>query len=207
MPTVSLFRCGTRTALTFAAVLAASLSALPASAQRPTPRIQVSIPGGPAGADVTIRVAGLTPGLRLQLGFGGLSTNHEVLTYGEADADGNFLLTSKIPEWVERHRVYRFFLAYAGAPPASVSDPFIATAPDGFVRVAGSVSAAAAGCTQVKGFDETVYTLIGETGALQAGGRVVVEGTVSGTEAQPAPQSACPPGPAIPVRVRQVLPG
>jgi hypothetical protein len=205
MPTAPLFFRAGRTA--FAALAASLLIALPAAGQRPTPRIQMSIPGGPAGAEVTIKVAGLTPGLRLSIGFGGLSTNHEVLTYGEADTQGNFELVTKVPDWVERHRVYRFFLAYAGAPPASVSDPFIATAADGFVRVAGSVSAAAAGCIQVTGFDETVYTLIGETGALQSGARVVVEGTVGGGAAQPAPSSSCAAGAAIPVRVRQVLPG
>jgi hypothetical protein len=205
MPTAPLFLRAGRTH--FAALVASLLLALPAGAQRPTPQIQMSIPGGPAGAEVTVKVAGLTPGLRLSVGFGGLSTNHEVLTYGEADTQGNFELTTKIPDWVERHRVYHFFLAYAGAPPASVSDPFIATAPDGFVRVAGSVSAVSAGCTQVKGFDETVYTLVGNAGTLESGARVVVEGTVGGADAPAAPQSSCAPGAAIPVRVRQVLPG
>jgi hypothetical protein len=205
MPTAPLFFRAVRTH--FAALVASLLLALPAAAQRPTPQIQMSIPGGPAGSEVTVKVAGLTPGLRLSVGFGGLSTNHEVLTYGEADTQGNFELTTKIPEWVERHRVYHFFLAYAGAPPASVYDAFIATAPDGFVRVAGSVSAVGAGCTQVKGFDETVYTLIGNAGTLESGARVVVEGTVGGADAPPAPPSSCAAGAAIPVRVRQVLPG
>ena len=187
--------------------VSAALASL-AAAQRPSPTVALSAPGAPAGTEITVRIGGLTPGLRLQLGFGGLSSNHEILASGEADTEGNFQMAVKIPEWVERHRIYHFFIAYAGQPPRTVSDPFIATAPDGFVRVAGSVSSASSGCFQVRGFDETVYTLIGQSGALQTGARVVVEGTVGGgTGAPEATASACAGGPAIPVRVRQVLPG
>jgi hypothetical protein len=188
-------------------LMAWGVFATAAAAQRPSPTVALSVPGGPAGTDVTVRIGGLTPGLRLQLGFGGLSSNHEILGTGEADTDGNFQLAVKIPEWVERHRIYYFFVAYAGQPPRTVSDPFIATAAGGFVRVAGAVSAAGPGCAQVRGFDDTVYTLLGETGALQAGARVVVEGTVGGTGAAEGAGGTCTPGPSIPVLVRQVLPG
>jgi hypothetical protein len=210
MPTAPLLpRSRIALSTTFSLLAALALTA-DAAAQRPAPTVAVSVPGAPAGSEVTVRIGGLTPGLRLQLGFGGLSSNHEILGNGEADTEGNFQMAVKIPDWVERHRVYHFFVAYAGQPPRTVSDPFIATAADGFVRVAGSVSSTASGCAQVRGFDDTVYTLLGETGALQAGARVVVEGTVGGVGAATPPAASaggCAAGPQIPVQVRQVLPG
>src|SRR6187397_408703 len=113
MPTAPRFPRSGRCALALTGALLATLTfGLPAAAQRPSPVIMMSVPGGPAGTEVTLRVAGLTPGLRLQIGFGGLSTNHEILAMGEADTMGNFELITKIPDWVERHRVYHFFLAY-----------------------------------------------------------------------------------------------
>jgi hypothetical protein len=208
MPTAPLLPRSRRVALSAALTAFASVAlASAAAAQRPSPTVALSVPGGPAGTEVTVRIGGLTPGLRLQLGFGGLSSNHEILGTGEADTEGNFQMAVKIPEWVERHRIYHFFVAYAGQPPRTVSDPFIATAAGGFVRVAGSVSTASAGCFQVRGFDETVYTLLGDAGALQTGARVVVEGTVGGASPPEPPASGCASGPSIPVRVRQVLPG
>ena len=190
-----------------AAVSLLALSApSPALAQRPSPTVSVSVPGAPAGTEVTVRVGGLTPGLMLQIGFGGLQQPQEVLGTKQADDMGNVELVAKIPDWVERHRIYFFFIAYANQPPRTVSNPFIATAAEGFVRVAGNISNASAECAQVRGFDETIYTLVGNTGALQQGARVVVEGTVGG-EAPAENPAACGSGAAIPVRVRQVLPG
>ena len=209
MPTLPLTPRCRRVLVTAALPLLATLSGASAvrAQQRPSPTLSVSQPGAPAGTEITVRVGGLTPGLRLQLGFGGLGSNHEILGTGAADTDGNFQLAVKIPDWVERHRVYHFFIAYAGQPPRTVSDPFIATAADGFVRVSGNVSSATAGCAQVRGFDETVYTLLGDAGTLQNGARVVVEGTVGAADASNGSASTCAQGPSIPVRVRQVLPG
>jgi hypothetical protein len=193
-------------ALVLPIVLSPFVASQPAHAQRPESSISVSVPGGPAGAEVTVRVQGLTPGMPLQLGFGGLASNHEILGTGAADPDGSFSLTARVPEWVERHRTYHFFVNYVGQPPRTVSDPFIATAADGFVRVAGSITTAAQGCTLMRAFDDAVYALLGETGRVETGTRVVVEGTLA-ADAAPASTSACGDQPSIPVRIRQVLPG
>jgi hypothetical protein len=186
------------------ALLLHALAGTPAAAQSDA-TISLSVPGGSAGTEVTVRVVGFAPGRQIQIGFGGLGTNHEIFVVDATGPDGSYSLTARIPEWVERHRTYRFFAHYVGQPPSTVSDPFIATAAGGFVRVAGSITAVAEGCTLMQAFDESVYSLLGDAGAVQSGARVVVEGTLAADA--PATSGTCGDGPAIPVRIRQVLPG
>lgn len=176
-----------------------------AASQQTPQEILPSLPGGPAGTPVTVRITGLAPGRQIQVGFGGLGSNHEVFAVDESEPDGTYTFTAAIPDWVERHRTYYFFAQYVGRPPHLVSAPFIATAADGFVRVAGDVESAAAGCMLVRALDDTVYALHGDAGSVESGARVLVEGTLD-VAAPPLPEG-CGEGPAIPVRIRQVLPG
>lgn len=195
---------GIRAAFAAALLLAPFSLPAPAAAQPAQPGVTMSLPGGPAGTEVVVRITGLAPNRAIQLGFGGLGSNHEVMAVDQSGADGTYTLTARIPDWVERHRTYHFFAQYVGQPPHLVSPHFIATADEGFVRVAG-VLEKSSGCTLVRGRGDALYALHGEVGAFDSGARVLVEGTLD--TGAPAPPATCGEEPTIPVRIRQVTPG
>ncbi|MEZ4416483.1 MAG: hypothetical protein R3E10_12120 [Gemmatimonadota bacterium] len=95
--------------------------------------------GGPAGTRVQVRVLDVTGRTPILLGFGGIGSPHEILGEQVTDDDGLAEFQVTIPSWVEADRTYLFYVAYADQRPVRFSDPFLATAEDGSVRLSGTV--------------------------------------------------------------------
>ena len=172
------------------------------------PRVQVpefttSLRGAPVGGEVTVTMPGLFPKLPIIVGFGSLAA-HELIHFGETDADGVLSATVKVPYWAEVDGVHLFFYALDDQRPRGFSDPFHVTAPDGTATVSGTINEEGVSCTGLTrppprvGGESTLYTLQGLTGSWAPGTRVRVIGTVAGGP-------ACS-GQGLPVSVREIRP-
>jgi len=182
----------------------AAAAASPVSGQESG--LTVSVPGGTVGSEVTVGLVGLPPSTMIFVGFGGLSSSHELLDRITTDGDGAASVAVQIPSWVERNRSYYFFFAYADQMPRGFSAPFVATGPEGFVRVRGDVLEVADGCALMRAIDQTIYVLVGG-GGLNQGARVEVDGNLTVAPAPAQSSSPCARTPAIPLQVREVRGG
>ena len=166
-------------------------------------KLMTSLRGGPVGAEVSVAMGGLAPSYPIIVGFGSLAA-HELLHFGETDAQGALAATVKIPYWAEVDGVHVFFYALEDQRPRGFSDPFHVTAPDGTATVAGTVNADGTSCLGLTrnpprpGGETTLYTLQGVTGSFAPGTRVSVVGTVAGGP-------ACS-GQGLPISVREIRP-
>jgi hypothetical protein len=145
----------------------------------PQAKPAVSPRAGVAGTHVRVAMTRLPPNMAAVVGFGGIGSPHEILAQTESDANGAFAVTVRVPDWVERDRAYLFYWGPGDMRPAGFSEPFVITGPDGVVRIAGSLGAAADGCRTLHGEHEAVYALGGDLGRSPDGARVVVEATVA----------------------------
>jgi hypothetical protein len=82
--------------------------------------------------------AGLAPGARVSLGFGGMSGGYELVGRADADASGAFSVSVPVPSWAEPNVVYYFFVNLGGGI-RTLSDPFLVTSPEGALDVTGTV--------------------------------------------------------------------
>ncbi|MBW3534590.1 MAG: hypothetical protein KY453_05145 [Gemmatimonadetes bacterium] len=140
----------------------------------------VSPRSGPAGTDVRLRGTGFPPGSEIRIGFGPPQSEYDVLETVTAGPDGGVSTTVAVPSWAEGDRRYVFVLAAPADDPRAVSDAFHVTAAGGTVRVEGEVTDEGVECPAIRTPDGTIYTLAGgDTAGLQAGDRVVVEGTIA----------------------------
>jgi hypothetical protein len=187
-----------------AASLAVALTSGGASAQGA--RLSVSHFGAPIGGEVTVKMTSLPPGRALDVGFGGLGSNQELLGSTITNLAGEFSLTLKIPTWASPGRAYFFFYQFPDQAPAAFSSPFIVTYGDGSFRITGTVSSVTEGCAFLTSqtLDKAVYTLVGPITPLTAGATVVVDGTIAASESLGPDGSPCRRGSAIPVQVRSV---
>lgn len=146
-------------------------------------KLLISPRGGPPGAEVTVRMTGLPPEVRLAIGLGRLRSGYEVLGNAEADANGDLALTVQVPLAIGPDEIHYFLLFNADRQrqPLAVSDGFHVTGPDGTLRVVGRVTDEGGECIAMRGEAGEMYTLVGETGALTPGDRVAVEGTIAST--------------------------
>ncbi|MEE8146829.1 MAG: hypothetical protein V3T24_04435 [Longimicrobiales bacterium] len=152
----------------------------------------VSPRGGPPGTEVTVRWTGLSPDSAILIGFGGLGSGYEIVGESGTDANGDFSHTVRVPAWAERDESHFFFVAYEDGQPRGISDAFHVTGPDGTLRLEGRITDEGVACTAMRGENDELYMLVGETERLSPGDRVVVEGTI-------ADASACQQGLAIAV--------
>lgn len=151
--------------------------------------------GAPVDAEVTLTVIGAEPGMALRIGFGSFG-QYELIGREQANADGSFSGTFKVPYWAERDRVHFFFLSFGNQQPRALSDPFHVTSPDGTARVVGTIAPDSMGCIALQGPDQTRYALEGPISGWSAGSRVLVIGTV-------AAEAACG-GSAVPISVMEI---
>jgi hypothetical protein len=181
------------------------LLATHAAGQDDAPRPMASVPGGPAGSEVFISMAGgrLEPGARVSLGFGGLSGGYELVARAVADGAGVLAANVTVPSWAEPGLVYFFFLNVGGGV-RIFSDPFIVTAPGGLLQVMGSVTEVGEGCALMTGPGDARFALSGLTTPLSTGARITVDGVLGVAEGAEGGAAACAGRPGIPLRVRVV---
>jgi hypothetical protein len=165
-----------------------------------TLKLMTSLRGAPVDAEVGVTMGGLLAGSPIIVGFGSLAA-HELLYFGQTDAQGMLSATVKVPYWAELNGVHLFFYAFEDQRPRGFSDPFHVTAADGTAMVTGEVNADGVSCLGLTrppprpGGETTLYTLQG-AGNWQPGARVSVVGTVSG-----GPSCG---GQGIPIFVREI---
>jgi hypothetical protein len=167
-----------------------------APGQQP-PKPIMSIRGGPAGAEITLAMPGLTPAQSVRVGFGSLS-QYEVLGRGETGPEGMLVANLIVPPWAELDRVHYFILNFGNQTPRIFSDPFHVTDAYGVARIYGTVNDQGVGCLAIDGPEDTLYTLQGDHRRWTAGQRVLVIGTVAET-------GACG-GQGLPIAVREIQP-
>lgn len=135
---------------------------------------------GPPGTNVRVEGSGFPAGAEIDVGFGPPRSEYDVIRTVQADPRGNVSVTVSVPSWAERDRTYVFVLAAPANDPRAVSEPFHVTGADGSVRIEGELTDEGVECPAVRSPLGTLYTLAGgDTEGLQAGDRVVVEGTVA----------------------------
>ena len=157
----------------------------------------ISPRGGPVDGEVTLSVIGADPLMPLRIGFGSFG-QYELIAREQADVDGNFSMSIRVPYWAERDRVHFFFLSFGNRRPRALSDPFHVTAPNGTARIVGTIRSDPGNCLSLDGPDDTVYSLEGPVGGWSPGMRVLVTGTI-------AREPACG-GNGVPVVVQQIQP-
>ena len=82
--------------------------------------------GGPAGAEVTLTMAGVPPFQAIRIGFGSLS-QYEVIGRAEADVEGGLSVALRVPAWAELDRIHFFVVSFGNPMPRVLSDPFHVT--------------------------------------------------------------------------------
>ena len=165
-----------------------------APSQQP-PKPVTSLRGGPAGVMVTLSMDGLPPRQSVRLGFGNLS-QYEVLGRSDADGDGRFSASLKVPAWAEVDRVHFFVVSFGNQMPRILSQPFHVTDPEGVAHVYGTINDQGVSCVALDGPNDTTYTLQGNHRTWSAGQRVLVVATIAETH-------ACG-GQGVPLVVREI---
>jgi hypothetical protein len=134
--------------------------------------------GAPVDGEVTLTMAGLPPLESVRIGFGSFHQNQGV-GRAQADQEGRFTTSIRVPSWAEPDQVHFFFVSTTNQAPRILSEPFHVTGPDGTARVTGTISTVPGGsCVELAGPDGTLYALRGDLGVLNPGMRVQVVGTV-----------------------------
>ena len=160
-------------------------------------RPMISVRGAPVGSEVTVTMVGLPPLMQVRMGFGSFGM-YEALGRSEADVYGVFSANIRVPYWGERDRVHYFFVNFGDQRPRAFSDPFLVTAPDGTVRLEGTITADGMSCLGMDGPDDTRFALEGPLAGWAPGTKVLVVGTVSD-------DAACG-GEGLPIAVREIHP-
>jgi hypothetical protein len=157
----------------------------------------LSVRGAPVGSEVTVTIVGLPPLMGVRMGFGSFEM-YEALGGSEADVYGVFTANLRVPYWGERSRVHYFVVNFGDRRPRAFSDPFLVTAPDGSVRLEGTIRADGTSCLSMDGPDDTRFALEGPLAGWTPGTKVLVVGTVSD-------DAACG-GEGLPIAVREIHP-
>jgi hypothetical protein len=137
----------------------------------------LSARGAPVGSEVTLTIVGLPPLMNVRMGFGSFE-QYESLGRADADVYGVFSANLRVPYWAERNRIHFFFCNFADQRPRAFSDPFLVTAPDGTVRLNGTISDQGMSCVALDGPDDVRFALEGPLAGWAPGTRVLVVGTV-----------------------------
>ena len=138
--------------------------------------LQISPRGGPTGSEVTLTATSLPPLARISIGFGSFS-QHEIIALLMTDGDGAFTQTAPVPPWAVRDQIHFFFASMGNQQPRDLSDGFHVTAADGTARVRGEISDEG-NCRGLRGENDALYTLVGDTHEWPAGACVAVAGTI-----------------------------
>jgi hypothetical protein len=163
-------------------LLIAALMPRPADAQR---RVapdtirhiqQVEPMYGPPGTEVRIFTENLPLQAKVHLGVGATRAGFEALIEAEQGMWGEVSGTITIPETAPWDRAVLLVAFDAIFAPIGLSDPFHVTRPDGILQRTGRITGEGVECLAMRDTDDFLYTLIGNTGGLEPGAAVVIEG-------------------------------
>ena len=135
---------------------------------------------GPPGTAVTLRTSDLPAVTPIYLGIGATRSSFEVLRELVTDQHGEMSEIVQVPSWATSDRTHFFVLVDVYFRPLAVSGAFHVTEPDGTLTRSGRVTDEGVGCLTLREDEsDELYSLTGETGGVQVGQSVVVEGTVA----------------------------
>lgn len=134
---------------------------------------------GPPGTPVAVRwqyLPALTP---VRLGLGAQRVGFQVLKEVLTDSRGEVNDTIVIPYWAEPERTHLLVVHDFYFHTLAVSSEFTVTSPEGVFRREGTIVESTSRCALLEGDGGQLYHLLGDTGPLEVGERVVVEGSVA----------------------------
>jgi hypothetical protein len=141
-------------------------------------RLAIAPRGGAVGSEVTVGMAGAPPKANIRIAFANLQA-YELIHSVQADEQGNFTTTVKIPDWALADQVHYFFANPGGGQPRAFSDGYHVTTPDGTLNVQGVLGADVDGCVELRNAEDVVYNLVGDIGEWIPGDEVAVTGTIA----------------------------
>ena len=165
------------------------------------PELAMSPTSGPPGTEVRVAMGNLIISSRVELAFGGLGA-HEMVANGNADRNGDFEATVRVPAGTPPGVAYFFLVDAESAAPVSAPAAFTVTggaAAAGAVTVTARITDEGVECTAARDGAGKLYTLTGVDDIPEAGTNVVIEGTV-------AEMSTCQQGTTIAVTSLRALP-
>src|SRR5687767_7951583 len=146
------------------------------------PQVRLPLPisprGGAIGTVVSLSATGLPPEATLLIAFANLQS-YQLMQRVITDKDGAFTTTQEVPEWAELNGAHYFFASFADERPLAFSYAFHVTPRSGVARVQGTIGSQVEGCVDLKTPGDVLYHLTGDVGALKAGDRVSVTGTIA----------------------------
>jgi len=87
------------------------------------PRVTVSGPPAPPGADITVHADGFSPFAPAEIGFGMPDSDYEVIARVRTDRDGAISLLVTVPEWAMMGQ--RYVVVVNERRRRAVSEPFL----------------------------------------------------------------------------------
>lgn len=139
---------------------------------------EISPRGGPPGTAVIVRASNLPPSTPVHIAFGGVGLGFEGLAFVLTTPEGLVEERVEVPRWANPERIHRFLIFDVYFQRILVWDAFDVTDSGGRIRREGEVTEVGVTCSVVSGTDQDTYFLLGDTGHLNVGDRVVLEGVL-----------------------------
>jgi hypothetical protein len=92
-----------------------------------TPTVAVTPQAGSPGTRITVRAEGFTPGATVDIGFGRVNSEYDVLTSDQADAAGALVTDVPVPDFADPEDQWVFVAADLDRGVKAISDPFDVT--------------------------------------------------------------------------------
>jgi hypothetical protein len=146
-------------------------------------RVLMVLPNqAPAGADVNLTAAGFPPDSTLQIGFGPVNSEFEIIGEVRTDSRGEFQTSVTVPEQALEGQEYVFVVTIPGFAWKEISNVFTVSGDTSggsqMVQVRGRLTDEGAECQAMRSTDGQLYTLTGNLADFKAGDQVFVEGYV-----------------------------
>jgi LysM repeat protein len=151
-------------------------------------RVAIAPGAGLPGTAVTVTASGFPPGARVHVGAGPAESEYEVLERLDVGPDGRLRASVALPEWADPRQPWVFVVSTPDHRVEAKSERFDVLAEGGeepggeepdLVTVRGTITDEGTECPALRTAEGELYTLTGDLGELEAGDRVVVEGTVA----------------------------
>jgi len=142
---------------------------------------EISPRGGPPGTVVILRGTHLPPSTPVHIAFGAVELGFEGLAFVLTTPEGLVEERVEVPRWASPARVHRFLIFDVYFQRILVWGAFNVTDSEGKILREGEVTEVGVTCSVVSGTDQDTYFLLGDTGHLNVGDRVVLEGVVLDT--------------------------
>ena len=131
---------------------------------------------GPPGTEVSISTENLPLQAKVHVGVGSLGAGFETIGEAWQGEWGDVEATVRIPANTSWERPIFLIAFNAIFAPIGISEPFHVTDEEGRVQRTGIVGASSGSCVLLVDQDDQTYGLTGETGRIQEGDRVVLQG-------------------------------